>query len=166
MVKTKMAAVLLGMALAGASSLAKAQIIVGTCAAGTQYSTIQAAVNAAPSGSTIKVCPSGYPEQVVIEKPLTLQGMIAQGTEGALLLQPSAGFVNSDTTQWGAQILVKNTTGVTISNLIVDGTSTTRACASPNLAGISFHNASGTVNKVSVRNQVVLVWLANASTMG
>ena len=166
MVKTKMAAVLLGMALAGASSLAKAQIIVGTCAAGTQYSTIQAAVNAAPSGSTIKVCPSGYPEQVVIEKPLTLQGMIAQGTEGALLLQPSAGFVNSDTTQWGAQILVKNTTGVTISNLIVDGTSTTRARASPNLAGISFHNASGTVNKVSVRNQVVLVWLANASTMG
>jgi nitrous oxidase accessory protein NosD len=74
-------------------------------------------VNAAPSGSVIKVCPGGYPEQVVIDKPLTLEGFITAGTEGAFILPPAGGIVQNDN-PYSAQVLVQNTTGVTITNLI------------------------------------------------
>src|SRR4029077_12937099 len=43
------------------------------------FSTIQAAVNAVPFGSTVLVCPGTYPEQVVIAQPLTLKG-VTDGT--------------------------------------------------------------------------------------
>jgi nitrous oxidase accessory protein NosD len=38
------------------------------------FKTIQSAVNAAPAGGTVVVCPGTYYEQVVIGKPLTLTG--------------------------------------------------------------------------------------------
>ena len=38
------------------------------------FKTIQSAVNAAPAGGTVVVCPGTYHEQVVISKPLTLKG--------------------------------------------------------------------------------------------
>ena len=38
------------------------------------FKTIQSAVNAAPAGSTVVVCPGTYHEQVVIAQPLTLTG--------------------------------------------------------------------------------------------
>jgi Periplasmic copper-binding protein (NosD) len=38
------------------------------------FKTIQSAVNAAPAGGTVVVCPGTYYEQVVIGKPLTLAG--------------------------------------------------------------------------------------------
>ncbi|HYB26389.1 MAG TPA: right-handed parallel beta-helix repeat-containing protein [Solirubrobacteraceae bacterium] len=38
------------------------------------YSTIQAAVDAAPSGGTVIVCPGTYPENVTVSSPLTLVG--------------------------------------------------------------------------------------------
>jgi len=38
------------------------------------FKTIQSAVNAAPAGGTVVVCPGTYYEQVVIAKPLTLRG--------------------------------------------------------------------------------------------
>jgi nitrous oxidase accessory protein NosD len=38
------------------------------------FKTIQSAVNAAPAGGTVVVCPGTYHEQVVIPKPLTLTG--------------------------------------------------------------------------------------------
>ncbi len=38
------------------------------------FKTIQSAVNAAPAGSTVVVCPGTYYEQVVISEPLTLTG--------------------------------------------------------------------------------------------
>ena len=123
--------------LAMAASLpAHAGIVVGYCIAGTQYPTIQAAVNAAPSGAVIEVCPGGYPEQVLIEKPLTLQGIIATGDEGAFILPPSGGLVvNAPGTI--AQILVENTTGVTITNLIVDGQNAGNSLDLPALTGAS-----------------------------
>lgn len=73
-----------------------AGIVVGACIAGTQYSTIQNAVDAAPSGSTIKVCPGGYAEQVVIDKPLTLEGFVTADTEGAFIFPPAGGIVQND----------------------------------------------------------------------
>jgi nitrous oxidase accessory protein NosD len=38
------------------------------------FKTIQSAVNAAPAGGTVVVCPGTYHEQVVVAKPLTLAG--------------------------------------------------------------------------------------------
>jgi len=50
-------------------------VIVGTCSNQfPQYPTIQQAVNAVPAGSTIYVCPGNYPEQVIINKALSLKG--------------------------------------------------------------------------------------------
>ena len=42
---------------------------------GTDYTSIQAAVTASPAGSKIQVCPGTYNEQVVINKPLTIDGV-------------------------------------------------------------------------------------------
>jgi parallel beta-helix repeat protein len=134
---------------------AQAAIVVGSCMGTAKYTTIQDAVNAAPSGSVIKVCPGGYPEQVVIDKPLTLEGFITAGTEGAFILPPAGGIVQNDN-PYSAQVLVQNTTGVTITNLIVDGTNSA-PCGINYLTGIDFHNASGTVNKVAVHNQAAAI---------
>jgi nitrous oxidase accessory protein NosD len=156
MAKTKIATILVGLAVVGTGSAAKAQIVVGQCMGTSPYNTIQSAVNAAPSGSTIKVCPTGYTEQVVIQKPLTLQGITAQNLEGALVIPPSGGLVATDPgmSNYGPQILVLNTTGVTISGLIVDAVGNHSACSDPYVTGILFHNASGTVRKTAVRNQI------------
>jgi nitrous oxidase accessory protein NosD len=44
------------------------------CASGCQYTSIQAAVNAASEGATITIGNGTYAENVVVNKPLTLQG--------------------------------------------------------------------------------------------
>jgi len=44
------------------------------CASGCGYSSIQAAINAASSGATITIASGTYVENVVVNKPLTLQG--------------------------------------------------------------------------------------------
>jgi len=159
--------IMLGILMIGISTqAAQAQLVVGTCVAGTQYSTIQDAVNAAPSGSTIKVCPGGYPEQILIEKPLTLQGIISSGAEGAWVLKPTGGWAATDPTGYHtAQIVVKNTSGVTISNLIVDASNNAAQC-SAGLAGVLFHNASGTANKLAIRNQLTIESLIQCGGYG
>lgn len=112
-------------------------------------------MNAAASGSIVKVCPGGYPEQVLINKPLTWEGFVSGGTEGAFILPPTGGVVQNHS-PYSAQVLVQNTTGVTITNLIVDGANSA-PCGINYLAGIVFHNASGTVSKVAVHNQAAAV---------
>src|SRR5271154_3756493 len=47
----------------------------GTSCANPGFNTIQAAVNAAPSGASINVCPGTYTEQVAITKSLNLVGI-------------------------------------------------------------------------------------------
>jgi hypothetical protein len=81
------ARVVLGFALVGAGSLGlmgtasavtTADVVVGSCAgaptAGTTTTTIQAAVDAAPSGGTVYVCPGTYDEAVDVTKQLTILG--------------------------------------------------------------------------------------------
>lgn len=156
---TRILTILLSLGLAmTASRPAHAQLTVGGCVKGTTYSTIQSAVDAAASGSIIKVCPGGYAEQVVINKPLTLEGFIQNGAEGAFVFPPAGGVVQNDS-PYAPQVLVKNTSGVTIINLIVDGQNAAPCGVIP-MVGIEFHNASGMVNKVSVHNQAGLACLA------
>jgi hypothetical protein len=139
-------------------------VVVGSCPGpGVHYATIQAAVNAA-GVNIVKVCPGTYHEQVVINKPLTLQGIVSNApppTQDAAVILPPAGGLLQNTTDFdhmsnpvAAQLLVQNTVGpVSISNLTVDGTGNGLTCG-PDVQGILFQNASGTVNHVAVRNQV------------
>jgi hypothetical protein len=53
-----------------------------------RYTTITDAVNAANPGDVVAICPALYPEQLIIAKPLTLEGLTVNGV-GRVLLQPS-----------------------------------------------------------------------------
>src|ERR1700722_10105127 len=45
--------------------------IVGTCKAGTRFSTIQGALSASPAPDIVQVCPAIYAEQITISNPAT-----------------------------------------------------------------------------------------------
>ena len=60
-------------------------VAVGTCKPSLpSYPTIQLAVSSVPPGATIQVCPAAYPEQITINKDLTIKG-IADGNLGAAI---------------------------------------------------------------------------------
>jgi hypothetical protein len=131
---------------------------VGTCTTLAHFPTIQLAVNSVYPGSTVEVCPGTYPEQVVINKNLTLQGIVGSGEDAAVILPPVGGLVANTTglisgNPIAAQLLVIGGT-VSIINLTVDGTGNGITGCAPDLQGILFQNASGTLNHVAVRNQV------------
>src|SRR5258708_39867599 len=90
------------------------------------FATIQLAVNSFPAGSTIKVCPGNYPEQVsIISKNLTLIGVAFGTSDAAVVAVPAGGLVTNGVTDifsfpTAAQIFVQNA-AVTISHLVVDG---------------------------------------------
>ena len=134
------------------------------------YSTISDAVAHVPAGSTIKICPGTYNEQVVITSSLTLIGESATGTAGAtasgpnnpVIASPMAGVALNAADLFtgqpiGAQILVAGGT-VNISNITVDGTNNNvsnegqGACYN-NIIGILYQNASGTLDHVVARYQ-------------
>jgi hypothetical protein len=127
------------------------------------YTTIQAAVTASAPGTIIEICPGTYHEQVVITRKLTLEGVAAAGEDAVVILPPGGGLVQNTTdfdhasNPVAAQVLVQGpfVAAVTITNLTVDGTGNGINGCSPDLQGILFQNASGTVNHVAVRNQAL-----------
>jgi hypothetical protein len=124
---------------------------VGTCKPGkADFNTIQDAVTTVPPGSTINVCPGNYPEQVIIQQPLTLQGVQSGNNANVVItaaLAPIANFQSQSFGPVAAQLGVLNAGGpVNISGLAVDGTGSAASGAS---AGIAFFNSSGTLNQVS-----------------
>ena len=138
-----------------AQPLVAATYYVGTCKA-RAYGTIGAAVAAVPAGSTIDVCPGTYPEQVVISRALTLQGIISNSSSQAIITVPSSGLATTSSIHWGtvaAQVEV--TAGpVKITNITVDGTTGSSNCPSSDYIGIFYSSgSSGTVNGVETRNQ-------------
>jgi parallel beta-helix repeat protein len=142
------------LALLPSASWGVTNAVVGTCASGTQFSTIQSAVNAASSASTIKVCPGSYPEQVTINKSVTLNGL-ALG-RSAVIVPPAGGFVlngsSSNGFPFAAQILVENAT-VTINNVGVDANSVGQPClAVGRWVGIGYQSSSGAVKNLAIRN--------------
>jgi len=162
-VKSKFgSATVFGLALAftifaAVSANAAGTVFVGGC--GTpSFSTIQDGVNHATVGSTVDVCPGTYPEQVSINKRLTLQG-IAVGTANQAIVAAPAGGVAANTVSLttgesiAAQIWVHDTTGVTIANLTVDGAGNGISACSPDLVGVYYQDASGVVNHIVARNQ-------------
>jgi len=120
------------------------------------YSTISAAVAAAPPNSTVLVCPGTYPEQVTINQPLTLRGLNDFGGARAVITVPTGGLVSI----FGKalQLSVQGTDSpvfgpVNINNLVVDGTGSGFDCSTGTLVGIAYQFASGTLNNVDVRKQ-------------
>ena len=141
-----------------APSLAVSTFYVGTCKIGA-FGTIQAAVNSdtVPAGSVINVCPGNYPEQVVMSKSLTLQGIFNSNSSQAVIAVPSGGLTTTSSLALGgtvaAQVEVIAAT-VNITNITVDGTATSTNCPSANYVGIFYAGgSSGTVNQVETRNQ-------------
>lgn len=113
-------------ALAGTEGLA-ATVAAGNCRPTLKsFSTIQAAVNAAGGSGTVLVCPGTYAEQVTISTPLTLKG-VSSGTSAVAVIVPPAsglapiGYMALTAEPVAAQLLVQNTSGVTISSITVDG---------------------------------------------
>ncbi|MDP8982448.1 MAG: right-handed parallel beta-helix repeat-containing protein [Acidobacteriota bacterium] len=111
---------------------------------------IQDAVNAASNGDTIRVCAGTYKEQVTISKSLTING------DNGAIVMPSPVVANTSSLVSGmsiaAVILAMNAPGVNLSGLIVDGSANGIHACGPDLIGIYYRNASGTVQKNTVRN--------------
>jgi hypothetical protein len=158
--KYLMVAAALFVCLAGQTARAST-VVVGTCRIGlVSYSTIQDAVNAVPTGSTIEVCPGTYPEQVTINaKTLTLTGVLGGASGAAVLIPPSGGLTVNATDIGGgavaAQIFVEDSTGVTISHLTVDGNGNALVGCGTDPIGIYFQNSSGNITDDAARNQIL-----------
>jgi hypothetical protein len=152
-----LAALLLFAGFATRSSMG-ATVQVGSCLTGTpRYSTIQSAVNASAPGTTIRICPGNYPEQVVIGKALALSGVPSESGRTPVVTSPASGIVQNATglgtgSAIGAQILVENTSGVNITGLTVDATGNQLSCTL-DLMGIYYQNASGIISYVVARNE-------------
>ena len=140
-----------------------ATLTVGTCP-GAGFSTVQAAVDAAKSGDIVNVCPGSYPEQVSIDKTLTVKG-IAVGTQDAAVILPPVGGLVANATDpvsglsEAAQVLVapgvNKLKSVTLLNLVIDGTNNGVGACTPGVTGILYQNASGMVSNVVTRNQML-----------
>src|SRR3989442_14638610 len=114
---------------------------------------IQDAVDHAEPGETVFVGVGTYSEQVVITRPLTLEGEATSLT----YIKPLTVAANSSSLFSGAPIaailLVDGTTGVAVSDLTIDGlpAGSLFAC-SPGYVGIFYRAASGAIQDTRVTN--------------
>ena len=112
--------------------------------------TIQDAVNHADPGETVVVGTGIFPEQVLITKPLTLEG------DGATLTHIQPGSVTDNTTSLfsgapiAAILLVDGTTGVAVSDLTIDGSIAAFNACSPGYVGIFYRASSGVIQATHV----------------
>ncbi|MGA8101849.1 MAG: hypothetical protein WB869_06830 [Candidatus Acidiferrales bacterium] len=163
------AAVFLAVALVGASSLRAATIYVGTCGTPNK-TTIQAAVNASAAGGTVLICPGTYPEQVTITKNLTVSGVASANMNQVVIASPAGGVAQntydlymSPSFPVAAQVLVQNAT-VSLRNVTVDGANNGINNCALDIRGIYYQNASGTINDVATRNQVLSTGLTGCES--
>lgn len=143
-------------ALSG-QAFASNSVTVGLCPGpGTHFLTIQAAVNAVSIGGTVRVCPDTYPEQVTINKNLTLIGIASGTSDAAVVAVPSGGLMTNGVVDifgapTAAQIFVQNA-NVTVSHITVDGANDGLTDCSIDAIGIYYQNASGVITDDAVRN--------------
>ena len=156
--------------------VAHAAITVGTCNSDKHpYTTISAAISAAPAGSVINVCPGTYPEQLTIVKPLTINGVVIPNQPGATVTGPATGAIAiPGTTNVWTQILVNNAGGpVNLNNLSIAADSvkllfsgyqepllgsTSLFCEDEiigDFSGIRYENTSGKLTHLSLTGQGV-----------
>jgi parallel beta-helix repeat protein len=146
-------------------SLSATTVVVGpsTCKPSyVHFADIQSAVNASPFSTTILVCPGIYAQQVVINEPLTLMGVTDGTGNAAVITVPGAGMVQNGTSvSFGpvaVQLLVENTVGVTLKNLVVDGNGANCPAGSNRQVGIgAFNNGTPVDGTSAVKIQNVVV---------
>jgi hypothetical protein len=114
------------------------------------FTHIQDAINAASPGDHIRICKGTYVEQLTIRKALDIDA------DSGAVLMPNAMKQNTASLFDGAAIataiLVADTTDVSISGLTVDGVNNGISECAPNLEGITFQNASGSIERAAIRN--------------
>jgi hypothetical protein len=163
---------LMAVVLVALSSLAfSSTVAVGTCTTLPFYLSIQTAVNSVPAGSTIKICPGTYTEQVLITKNLTLTGVAANGLTGTTAVGLNNPVIASPTN--GVTLNIPDPAGgdpiyyqiavvspvpaspikVNISNITVDGSNNQISGCGLDLVGINYQNASGIIDHVVTRYQ-------------
>ena len=123
---------------------------------GTDFQTIQAAVNAAAPGTLIQVCPGTYQEQVAISKRLTIVGVEYQNASQAII-KPAPATPNASSLFSGSPIaaivLVNDVNNVSLDNLTIDGaTNGISGCNTAAIVGVFWRNASGTAENLAVKN--------------
>ncbi|MFI5038417.1 MAG: nitrous oxide reductase family maturation protein NosD [Solirubrobacterales bacterium] len=93
------------------------------CPSGCFFSTIQSAINAAPSGATIVVGAGSYYENLVIDRPLTLKGSGANTIVYPSLSQPTCPAGKSGSLCGGeaSNIILVQADNVTIATLTLRG---------------------------------------------
>lgn len=81
------------------------------CASGCFFTSVQAAINAAPAGATVTLCPGSYEEQIAIDKNLTLVGLGADPSQ--TVLRNTSGYIVTVST--GRTVTLRNlsVTGIT-----------------------------------------------------
>ncbi|MGB8540493.1 MAG: right-handed parallel beta-helix repeat-containing protein [Candidatus Acidiferrales bacterium] len=144
----------------GAAELhATTTYIVGTCKAGTQFSSIQAALDAAPSPNVVEVCPGIYAEQITIINAVTIEALSIKNSSYVHITVPSGGLttnttINGGATSAAAHVFVKNATGeVNLTGLAVDSAGNNVPTGAA-LVGILYQHSPGTINHVIAVNQV------------
>jgi hypothetical protein len=140
-------------------SAANSTYIVGKCKSGTQFSTIQSALDASPAPNTVEVCPGIYYEQVLITKPVTLEGIAAANGSLVNIELPSDYTANANVNDGGgsepavAQIYVNDVRGgsVNLTNLNVNGVGF--GTNSAIFIGVVYNQSSGTIDQVTTSAQ-------------
>lgn len=155
--------VFLSVLLSSALPALAATVVVGTCMPKqVSYDSITDAVEGAPAGSIIEVCPGVHAEQVVISKSLTLKGITVGNSGYPVITQPAGGLVVNAYglnvfSFWGqgwgfaAQILIQGGASVTLSDLTLDASGT--SCNYATFVGVMVQDASASLNEMSVKNQ-------------
>lgn len=114
------------------------------------YTSIQAAADAAPAGSTIRVCPGTYAEQVVLTQAVRIRG------DNGAIVRPAGVTTNSTSLFDGSPVagivVVADASGVAVEGLTIDGSASGLLGCAPNLVGVFFRNASGRLAASAVRN--------------
>jgi parallel beta-helix repeat protein len=127
------------------------------CTSGTQFPTIQSALDASPAPDTVEVCPGQYPEQVTITKPVTLEGIDEGNGALAQIILPASPTANA-TIAGGqsvtAQVYVNNVSGgsVNLTNLDVNGMGF-GSYGEGYIVGVLYNDSSGTINHVITSSQ-------------
>jgi hypothetical protein len=114
-----------------------------------EFSTIQAAIDAASPGQQIRVCAGTYAEQLTIQKTVLL------AADDGVTVIPSGVVENSNGAggeNIAAAILVKNATGVHITGFRVDGSANGLTGCAPRLVGVLFEDASGFLAHNAIRH--------------
>jgi nitrous oxidase accessory protein NosD len=126
------------------------------------YTSLQSAIDAAAPGDRIDVCPGIYPEQLLISKAITVQGLHIAG-QGRVQIQPTTLAV----TEYGvAALTVLNSYGIHLRNIAVDASKNTISACAPTLSAVHFFNASGELEDSAVSGAMLTNSAACATLSG